>query len=44
MELWNLKLDFGRVTFNHVFREENKEADKLVNEALDNEAQKQKLL
>lgn len=40
MELWNLKLDFGRVTFNHVFRGKNKEADQLVNEALDREASK----
>jgi ribonuclease HI len=27
--------DFGRVTFTHIPREENKEADALVNEALD---------
>jgi ribonuclease HI len=27
--------DFGAVTFTHVPREENKEADRLVNEALD---------
>lgn len=40
MELWNLKLDFGRVTFNHILRGKNKEADRLVNEALDREASK----
>ncbi len=40
MEVWNLKLDFGKVTFNHVLRKKNKEADKLVNDALDKEASK----
>lgn len=35
MEIWNLKLDFGTVTFEHVYREENKDADRMVNEALD---------
>ena len=34
--IWNLRLDFARVTFSHVPREKNKEADKMVNEALDN--------
>ena len=33
--VWNLKLDFASVSFVHVRREQNKEADKLVNEALD---------
>jgi len=40
MELWNLKLDFGKVIFNHVLRNKNKEADRLVNEALDAESSK----
>ena len=31
---WNLKMDFARVTFSHVRREQNKEADRLVNMAL----------
>ena len=35
--VWNLKIDFANVTFSHVPREKNKEADKMVNEALDNE-------
>lgn len=35
--VWNLKMDFARVTFSHVPREKNKEADRLVNEALDKE-------
>lgn len=35
IEIWNLMLDFSRVTFAHVPRERNKVADALVNEALD---------
>ncbi len=37
VDVWNLRLDFAKVTFSHVPREKNKEADKMVNEALDNE-------
>lgn len=35
LEVWNLKQDFKRVKFSLISREKNKEADKLVNEALD---------
>lgn len=35
MEIWNLKLDFKSIKFKHIPREKNKEADRLVNEALD---------
>lgn len=35
LKIWNLKFDFGTITFQHVPREKNKEADRLVNEALD---------
>ncbi len=35
VELWNLTLDFKSVRFVHIPREENKEADALVNRALD---------
>jgi ribonuclease HI len=35
IEVWNLMLDFKKVKIMHVRREENKEADKLVNQALD---------
>lgn len=35
LEIWNLKIDYKSVIFKNVPREENKEADKLVNEALD---------
>ena len=37
IEIWNLKFDFKSVKFKHIPREKNKEADKLVNEALDAE-------
>lgn len=37
IEVWNLMLDYKSVSFGHVAREKNKEADKLVNEALDKE-------
>lgn len=32
--VWNLKQDFKKVTFIHIPRERNKEADKFVNRAL----------
>jgi ribonuclease HI len=35
IEVWNLKFDFKSVKFKHIPREKNKEADRLVNEALD---------
>lgn len=35
LEIWNLKLDFKKVVFKHIPREKNKEADRMVNEALD---------
>ncbi len=40
LEIWNLKLDFEEVFFKHVPREENKEADRMVNAALDKELNK----
>ena len=36
IEVWNRKQDFSGVTFVHVPREQNREADTLVNAALDN--------
>ncbi len=44
LEIWNLMISFKKVDFKHVPREENKEADALVNEALDNEGREQSLL
>lgn len=35
IKVWNLKMDFGDVLFTHIPREQNREADRLVNEALD---------
>lgn len=36
VKVYNLSLQFRKVVFRHVLRAENKMADKLVNEALDN--------
>ena len=38
IEVWNLKFDFRSVKFKYIPREKNKEADRLVNEALDGAA------
>ncbi len=35
IEIWNLKQDFKSVSFTHIPREKNKDADRLVNTALD---------
>jgi ribonuclease HI len=35
VQVWNLSMGFKKATFTHVPREKNKEADKLVNEAID---------
>jgi len=40
MEVHNLKMDFGKVEFKHVLRGKNEDADRLVNQALDREANK----
>lgn len=42
--VWNLRLDFKKVKFNLISRNKNKEADLLVNEALDSKAKVKKLL
>ena len=34
LETWNLKIDFKKIKFSLISREKNKEADRLVNEAL----------
>lgn len=44
IEIWNLCLDFKNVKIIHIPREENKVADKLVNEALDGEEKQGSLL
>ncbi|MFA5178244.1 MAG: ribonuclease HI family protein [Candidatus Paceibacterota bacterium] len=35
--IWNLKTEFKSVLFKHIPREQNKEADAMVNQALDDE-------
>lgn len=40
LEIWNLKVDFNEVTFKHIPREDNQDADRLVNVALDKELNK----
>lgn len=39
-EIWNLKLDFGDVSFKHIPREQNQGADAMVNFILDREDSK----
>lgn len=43
IKIWNLKMDFRKIEFRHVMREENKEADALVNEVLNEQENKQAL-
>ena len=40
IEIWNLTFDFGEVSFHHIPREENREADRIVNQVLDREGSK----
>jgi len=40
MKVWNLGTTFKKVTYRHVPRAQNKEADRLVNEAIDTHLQK----
>ena len=40
---WNLRLDFKKIKLKLIPREKNKEADRLVNEALDAEVQPRRL-
>ena len=35
LKIWNLKNKFIKVSYKHVYREANKDADELVNKALD---------
>lgn len=35
VKVWNLRAEFKKVTFTHIRRERNKDADRLVNEAID---------
>lgn len=40
IQIWNLKMDYGSVAFEHVYRESNSAADRMVNAALDKETNK----
>lgn len=44
IKIWNLRFDFEKITFTHIPREKNKEADALVNKILDSETKQQKLV
>jgi len=35
LKVWNLSAEFKKISFHHVYRENNKHADQLVNEAID---------
>tara|TARA_Y100000310_G_scaffold101177_1_gene99143 strand:- start:30 stop:473 length:444 start_codon:yes stop_codon:yes gene_type:complete len=43
IQVWNLKFDFKKVTFKHIPREKNREADGLANEAMDSKSKAQRL-
>lgn len=43
IKIWNLKMDFKKVEFQNIPREQNKEADRLANEVLDGKESKQTL-
>lgn len=36
VKCWNLMIGFKKIKFNHITREKNTQADKLVNKAIDN--------
>lgn len=40
IQIWNLRVDFGKITFKAIPREKNKEADKMANMALDEAGRK----
>jgi len=44
IDVWNLKLDFKKIKFKIISRRKNEEADKLVNETLDNQNTTQRLI
>lgn len=44
IKAWNILIDFGQVNFKHISRDKNKEADRLVNEALDSQERNPSLI
>jgi len=43
LKAWNLKIDFKKIKFSLISRQKNKEADQLVNEALNSQDRNQRL-
>ena len=44
IKIWNLKVDFKKIQFRQISRNKNQEADRLANEALDNNHTTKKLI
>jgi len=44
IKVWNLKMDFGKISFTEIPREKNEEADKLANQAMDKKQTKSMFL
>jgi len=44
IKIWNLKMDFGNISFVEIPREKNTEADRILNEELDNKLSQSRLL
>ncbi len=44
IKIWNLKMHFGEISFVEIPREQNAEADKLLNEELNRETAQSKLI
>ena len=44
MKVWNLKFDFGKITFKSIPRVQNRRADELVNQALDGTGESGRLI
>jgi len=42
MKIWNLRVGFGKISFTEISREQNGEADRLANEAMDGARKGQK--
>ena len=44
IKIWNLKMDFGNITFQEIPREKNREADRLVNQELNGALAQERLI
>jgi ribonuclease HI len=43
IKIWNLRMDFGKISFKEIPRSKNKEADALANEAMDSKINQTKI-